>query len=170
MEPIAFRHRFGDFPMLAGSGVVLRRVTAPDLAAIREISFYDGIPAASDAEALAILERIERDYASGDSIHWGICLQESDELVGTCGFYRGYPDNVGEIGYVLRPGFRGRGIMSAALALVVRFGFERMGLDGIVAYTDADNTASIGVLERLGFRRVSVGVNGLAFALDRPEG
>jgi ribosomal-protein-alanine N-acetyltransferase len=112
---------------------------------------YDGVAAADATEALAMLRRIEADAARGDTVHWGICEAGSDTVVGTIGFYRGFAGDAGEVGYVLRPPFRRRGLMREALALVVAFGFERLGLTTIVARTAADNAASVGLLGRLGF-------------------
>lgn len=163
--PQTVKHQFTTFPTLSNDQLLLRRIVPSNAGSIRDLSYYDGVPATSDQEALVILEKIEQDYARGDTVHWGICLQGSDAVVGTCGFYRGYPDNVGEIGYVLRETYRGRGIMTSALKLALAFGLEEMKLGGIVAYTDATNIASISVLERLGFRAVPSDLEGLKFSL-----
>lgn len=146
------KHSFLTFPRLSNVDLILRRVVPSDASAVQEISYYDGVAAATVEEAAVMLEQIERDYDQGDSVHWGICVRGSDEVLGTCGFYRGYPDNVGEIGYILRVAYRGRGIMTAALRQVVAFGLNEMHLAGVVAYTDPTNAASVGVLKRLGFR------------------
>ena len=119
------KHAFVTFPLLSNEGLILRRVVRSDASAIQEISYYDGVAAATAEEAAVMLEQIERDYVQGDSVHWGICVRGSDVVVGTCGFYRGYPGNVGEIGYILREAYRGRGIMTAALRQVVAFDWKR---------------------------------------------
>jgi len=117
-----------------------------------------------------MLEQIEQDSAKGDTVHWGICLKGSDEVVGTCGFYRGFAGNAGEIGYILRAGYRGRGIMTSALRPVIAFGLREMALDVIDAYTDPTNAASIGVLKRLGFHQVPAERAELKFSLSRFSG
>jgi ribosomal-protein-alanine N-acetyltransferase len=159
------KHPFVTFPVLSHEGLILRRVVPSDAPTIQEISYYDGVPAATPEEAVVMLQQIEQDYARGDSVHWGICRRGVDEVVGTCGFYRGYPGNVGEIGYVLREEYRGRGIMTAALRRVIAFGFEEIRLHGIDAYTDPANAASIGVLKRLGFGEVPSAEGELKFSL-----
>lgn len=161
------KHRFVSFPELSSPELVLRRVMLGDVPSIRDISFYDGVAAATEEDAVAILERIEEDYKQGNSVHWGICLRGSDEVAGTCGFYRGYPANVGEIGYVLRAAYRGQGVMTKALRLVLQFGFAKMTLSEIVAFTAPTNWASIGVLERLGFAEAPFGPDGLEFVLPK---
>lgn len=115
-----------------------------------------------------MLGRIDQDYAQGSTLHWGICVGEDQEVVGTCGFYRGFPADTGEIGYVLRESYRGKGIMNRALELIVEFGFTELGLLRIVAYTDRCNAASIAVLDRLGFELVDVRDEDLEYARVAP--
>ncbi len=154
---------FSAFPTLTSDHVTLRALTLDDVPFVREISFYDGVAATTDEAAAGMLQRIEADMARGTSLHWGICLTGSDEVVGTCGFYRGFANDVGEIGYVLREAYRGRGIATDALRLVVAFGLDAMGLRAVVAYTSPKNQASRAVLARLGFRPVPMAGSGLAF-------
>ena len=154
---------FTTVPVLTNDHVTLRALTLDDMPFVREISFYDSVAATTDEEAAGMLQRIQGDVARGTSLHWGICLAGSDAVVGTCGFYRGFANGVGEIGYVLREAYRGRGIATAALRLVVAFGLDVMRLRSVVAYTSPKNEASRAVLARLGFRQVPMAGSGLAF-------
>ena len=101
-------------------------------------------------------------------MHWAIEDATRCALVGTVGFYRGFVDGVGEVGYVLRPAHRRRGFMTEAVALAVAYGFDALGLGAVVAHTDATNRASIAVLERCGF--VLAGADGeqRTYRVDRP--
>jgi [ribosomal protein S5]-alanine N-acetyltransferase len=150
-------------PELANDRVRLRAVGPADAPSIVEISFYDGVPAASEVDALAMLATIEADRARGESLHWGICLPGSDEVVGTIGYYRGFDGDVGEVGYVMRRAFRGRGIMTRALELVADYGLSRLGLDRVVAHTAPTNAPSIAVLRRAGFTEVPSAEPNLVF-------
>jgi [ribosomal protein S5]-alanine N-acetyltransferase len=116
-----------------------------------EISYYDGLPAKSIAEAGMMLEKITNDYKRGDSISWAITDSLTDELMGTCGYYRGFANGIGEIGYILKEKGKGRGIMTEAVSLIVNFGFEVMELRQIIAVTKKQNYKSMAVLERNGF-------------------
>lgn len=58
----------------------------------------------------------------------------------------------GEIGYVFNPDYAGHGYATEATRELLRLGFSSLGLHRIIARTDARNTASIGVLRRLGMR------------------
>ena len=57
-----------------------------------------------------------------------------------------------EIGYSLVRDFRGRGIATEAVRMLVGEGFERANLERVCAYCVPENQASRRVLERLGFR------------------
>jgi len=61
-------------------------------------------------------------------------------------------NNCAEFGYMFLPGARGHGYAREAGEAVVRHGFETRGLRRIYADTDPDNTASIKLLEALGFQ------------------
>lgn len=157
-------------PTVVGARVRLRAAIPADVGALLEISMYDGDAARSEADVRAHLERIAGDQARGETVHWAIAMAGSGELAGTVGFYRGFAGGVGEVGYVLRTGHRGRGLMTEAVRLAVAYGFGVLGLEAIVAHTDADNRASIAVLERCGFAPAAADGDRRSFRVRRPSG
>ncbi|KUG08051.1 GNAT family N-acetyltransferase [Solirubrum puertoriconensis] len=161
---------FTKFPELRTADLRLRAVTAADLDAVRPITFYDGQPAATLAQTERMLARIDEDYRNRQSIHWAVALASSNELVGTCGFYRGFADACGEIGYVLRPEFRGQGLMTQAVLAACAFGFEELQLRQIDAYTEPDNAASQRLLARVGFAPIASDVPDLLRYALLPSG
>src|SRR5690606_6599341 len=58
-----------------------------------------------------------------------------------------------ELGFAVAKRHWGRRIASHAVPAVLEFGFERIGLHRIEAEVDPDNSASIRVLARAGFKR-----------------
>jgi ribosomal-protein-alanine N-acetyltransferase len=58
-----------------------------------------------------------------------------------------------DLGFAFLPEHRGRGLALEAAGLVLRHGREVLCLQRILAVTLPDNSASIRLLERLGFRR-----------------
>ena len=68
-------------------------------------------------------------------------------LIGKAGLWR-FP----EIGFIFHPDVWGRGFAREALALVLERAFDVHGLPKIDADVDPRNTASLKLLERLGFR------------------
>jgi ribosomal-protein-alanine N-acetyltransferase len=78
-------------------------------------------------------------------------LDSEDKMIGTCGFTRfDYNNNSGEIGYVINPAYRGRGIADEAVRAVMQFGFETLRLNRIEAKFIEGNSASMRVMEKTG--------------------
>jgi RimJ/RimL family protein N-acetyltransferase len=59
----------------------------------------------------------------------------------------------GELGFVLRPGFQGKGYAREASEAVLRLGFEGLGLHRIIGACDTRNVPSWQLMSRLGMRR-----------------
>ena len=148
------KHYFETVPELSNARLQLRGILPGEAADIIEILMYDGVPATNEAEAQHILQKTEADRERGESVLWGIYLKDSGQIVGICSYHRGYPNNIGEIGYALKADFRGQGIMTEAVQLVVDFGLNVMMLSNIVAYATPANVASTNVLKRVGFHQV----------------
>ncbi len=142
---------YRNFPTFTADHVRLRAIRPDDLEDIVEISFYDGRKAKTAEDALKMLDKINADYQRGDSINWGITTKEEDAIVGTCGYYRGFANGTGELGFVLKSAFRGKGYMSAAVKAAAEFGLQKMGLQRVIAITGNQNTKAIQVLERAQF-------------------
>jgi RimJ/RimL family protein N-acetyltransferase len=62
----------------------------------------------------------------------------------------------GEIGYVIGPAARGRGVATSTLRLLTDWGFSQLGLERIELWIDVTNKASERVAERLGYLREGV--------------
>ena len=58
----------------------------------------------------------------------------------------------GEIGYMVAPAARGRGIAGRAVELLTRWGFDELGLLRLELRIDVENTGSAVVAERSGYR------------------
>lgn len=167
-EQIINKRYFEKLPVLSSDRLVLNEIQPEEAKALIEISVYDGVYAKDEAGAVQILEKINHDMAQGEALHWGIFLKNTGELTGTCGYYRGFASHRGEIGYVLHPSYRGLGIMTEAVRLIVDFGLDRLKLHAVIAYTDPANFASQAVLQRVGFKQVGSDEADLKFETRRP--
>ncbi|MBK8552203.1 MAG: GNAT family N-acetyltransferase [Ignavibacteria bacterium] len=143
------------FPVLTSDNILLREILTADINDIFEISYYDSKQASGAEEALVMLSKIDRNYRDGNSIHWGIADKESNVIMGTCGYYRGFKNKAGELGCVLRSQFRGKGIMTSAMRSAIAFGFNEMLLERVFAITGKDNFKAIKLMERLEFKKKS---------------
>lgn len=142
-----------EFPIVKGSRVSIRNIVPTDIPDLLEICYYDAVMAQSVDEAAEMQTKINRDYSVSNSIHWGIEENATGKIVGTCGYYRGFKNDAGELGCVLLPQFRGKGLMSAAMSLAIEFGLEQMGLERIWAATTSENLEAIKLLKRLCFTK-----------------
>ncbi len=80
--------------------------------------------------------------------------KENGSTVGTCGFYRWYPEHDrAEIGYILtNESYKGKGLATEAAIRILRYGFEDMHVYRAEAFASPANTPSIKILERLGMK------------------
>jgi len=159
---------YPDFPTIASGTISLRQIEPTDIRDIIEISFYDSVQATTLSLAEQMQAKINKDYTNGESIHWGIADNATDKIVGTCGYYRGFENAAGELGCVLLPQHYGKGYMTQAMALAIRFGFETMSLERIWAETTIDNTGAIKLLERLNFIKTDIIADSVIYELKRP--
>ena len=113
----------------------------------------DEPPLTDYEQAKALIEfYLEPEHESYN--RWGIVLKAASRLIGTCGFRRWDRRNFrAEIGYDLGQAYWGQGIMTEALRAAIRFGFEQMELNRIEAVIYVENSRSIRLLQRLGFRQ-----------------
>jgi RimJ/RimL family protein N-acetyltransferase len=90
----------------------------------------------------------------GGNLTLAVALPQTGALIGDVTlFWLSRVNRQGEIGYVFHPDHGGRGYATEAALVMLRLGFEDLGLHRIVGRIDARNTASGRVLERLGMRR-----------------
>lgn len=76
------------------------------------------------------------------------------DLAGCCNFHAWYvPHSKAEVGYVINEQYRNKGIAKEALAAILKYGFEEMGLNRIEAFISPKNTPSLKLVEHFGFVR-----------------
>ncbi len=99
-------------------------------------------------------------YRLGDFYDWALEYKPEGKMIGTCGFTRfDFAHDCGEVGYVINPAYRGRGLAPEAVRCVLGFGFERLGLHRIESRYIVGNEASRRVMEKVGmcFEGISYG-------------
>ena len=91
---------------------------------------------------------------AGDSVHLAAELRSTGEMIGHFNLlYVSEEHRQGEIGFVMHPDHHGHGYATEAARVMLRLGFEDLGLHRIAARCDARNDASWRLMERLGMRR-----------------
>jgi len=92
---------------------------------------------------------------------WAAVLKSTGEYVGRCGLYphleRGVEIVVGEatLSFYFGREHWGQGLASEAGAAFVKFGWEELRLSRIIATVQVENSASVHILESLGFELVA---------------
>ena len=153
---------FTPFPQLTTERLLIRKITHADAPALLQLrssevvmQYIDKERMKTVEEIIALIDKIENDAANTDGITWAICLKEDPgTLIGSIGLWRIIkPHYRAEIGYLLQPGFWGRGITKEAVLAVIDFGFNSVKLHSIEAHINPGNAASAALLESTGFVR-----------------
>ncbi len=167
-DPRLPQHPWYDAPRIESARVVLRRVAHTDGERLVE-SFND--PASQEwmrvpspyTQAMAhdYVEQRTALLAEGKVVYWAAADPATDDLLGAVMLFDIEPGRSAELGYFAHPEARGRGLMTESAKLAVRHAFVPeedggLGLERVTAYAGVDNTASLGVIEAVGFRRYGV--------------
>jgi [ribosomal protein S5]-alanine N-acetyltransferase len=153
-------------PVVAGNGVTLRLPQSSDYAAwasLREqsrafLTPWEPTWPADDLTRTAFRRRIRR-YAEdqrNDIAYAFMVFREGDDaLVGglTLANIRRGVAQAGSIGYWVGAPYARQGYMTAALRTLIPFGFGALRLHRLEAACIPTNAASIGLLEKTGFKR-----------------
>jgi RimJ/RimL family protein N-acetyltransferase len=177
-DPRRPTHAWYDAPRLVGEGLVMRAPADRDLARVVEYAsdeltrrWLGHIPQPyGEADARAWLEDLTERHARGSAVTWTVADPDTDLLMGVVNLFDLSPARTGELGYVLHPEGRGRGLCRRAAALALRHAFVDvedggLGLVKVRALAAEGNAASRSVLADLGFvhqgrERLSASVEG----------
>ncbi|WP_119065683.1 GNAT family N-acetyltransferase [Aggregatilinea lenta] len=106
---------------------------------------------------LMLLDRVHTHWGAYGYGLWAVILREEHTLIGHCGIQRlpDVPDI--ELAYAIARPYWGRGLVTEAARASLRFGFERVGLERIMALAVPENTASRRVMEKIGMTYTGMG-------------
>lgn len=120
------------------------------------IERYNGPPPNSLADAISVIERIERSWrlfeVQGDAtgVAFAIVDAASGEPVGMCGVDDWSGTDVAQFGYWLAADARGRGFATHAVTLMTGWLFD-LGAARVFLTIQSENAASAAVARRAGF-------------------
>ncbi|HEY2517687.1 MAG TPA: GNAT family protein, partial [Polyangiaceae bacterium] len=148
-------------PTLPARRLALRWITPADEAALYEVfsnpdvmRYWSRTPFTHLGEATELRAAIEKCFAEQSLFQWGIARREDDRVLGTCTIsHLDRSNGRAELGYALGRAHWGQGLMREALDALLPFAFGELGLRRLEADVDPANTASVKMLERLGFQR-----------------
>jgi [ribosomal protein S5]-alanine N-acetyltransferase len=104
---------------------------------------------------------------------WGVFPREAETLVGFCGYWFFHDPPQLQLLYGIAPSQWGSGLATEAARAVIRYGFEDLSFDLIIAGADAPNLASLRVMEKAGMRfdkrLVINGLDTVYYTISREE-
>jgi putative acetyltransferase len=101
-------------------------------------------------DATEFVSRARRDLVEGQGV--SLAIRGDGGLLGAVGIrLPAYQPGVGEVGYWVAAGARGRGVATTATAALTDWAFGALGLHRVELYATTDNAASRAVAERAGF-------------------
>ena len=108
------------------------------------------------------LQMIEHDPSQQPWLLRVIVLKENSEVIGDVGFHQKpgskdlekYCDFGLEMGYGIDPEFRRQGYATEAVKAMMRWAHQEHGVDSFFLSTSPENTPSLNLIQKLGFRMV----------------
>ncbi len=151
---------FTPFPILTTDRLILRQLEATDDKDIfshrsddRVNTYLEDFRHTSINQTQAFIQRIQKEVADNKTILWVITQKGNNKFLGTiCLWNISKTDEKAETGYTLDPEFQRMGYMNEALVKIIDFGFNKMKLKTIEAYTHKDNKSSIRLLLKNKFK------------------
>lgn len=151
---------FTPFPILTTERLTLRQLVADDEQAVftlrsdTEVNKYlDRKKAVTLDDARQFIHTVNENIDKNAAIYWAITFNGKNELLGAiCLFSFSDENDQCEIGYELLTNFQGQGIMQEAVAEVIDFAFNTIGVQKLEAFFHRDNQRSIKLLEKCSFR------------------
>ena len=148
------------FPFLSTDRLNLREIAPTDAADLYSIhgdpermKWFGSDPLETEDDATNLIQTVASWRAlPNPGVRWALERKGLPGLVGTCGLFswnRSWKKCT--LGYELQRSVEGKGLMQEALLAAIPWGFSEMELNRIEALVHRENTASLRLLERLGF-------------------
>jgi len=148
---------------IRGDRLLLRPLTSRDIDALLAYRGREDVCRYVPFEPMTregITERLTRQWArteltgEGQSLTLGAEVSQTGELAGDIIlFWHSEEHAGGEIGYVFNPSLGGCGYATEAVTMMLRLGFEELGIHRIIARIDERNDPSVRLARRVGMRQ-----------------
>ena len=145
---------------LTTSRLILRRLTADDAqnmydnwATDEKVAKYLSWDIHESAEATKeLLTKWVAEYEKPEYYHW--VIEFNGTIIGTTNFHAvSNKDEHCEIGYCIGSKWWNKGIVTEAVAEIIRFAFEELNANKVCALHDTDNIASGKVMQKNGMKQ-----------------
>ena len=151
--------RNSNCPTLKTKRVLLRSLTEEDTEALFLLrsnklvnKFIARKPPSKMEEVQAFTRDRMKEIENNKIRFWVILKKENPNVIGSiCLWNFDDKKTIAEVGYDLHPDYHKQGFMSEALLVVLNYGFTKLDLNSIEAFTHKDNVSSIKLLNKFGF-------------------
>ncbi len=124
-----------------------------ELASAAEIAENTFVPHPYPPEAAAeFVHKARERWRYDEGFTFAIIDKDANQFVGAMGIHPKGKHHTAEVGYWIGRPFWGRGLATAALRLIIQFGFEQLGLNRIQAGHFRHNAASGRVMQKANMR------------------
>ena len=100
---------------------------------------------------------------------WKMVLKKERKRIGDLSFKGPPKDDAAEIGYGIDPAYENQGYTTEAAKAMLDWAFQSDELFFIEAEAEADNAASLRVIEKLGMKQYGMGEEGPRFVVEKPK-
>lgn len=114
-------------------------------------------------------EYIKKMYGFFGYGFWNVLDRESNKLIGRAGLSNraGFDDP--ELGYLFSKPYRGKGIATEVCAAIIKYAVEILGAERLNAFIQPENTGSVHLAEKLGFKYTGEEIESMGNLLRRYE-
>ncbi len=148
------------FPALSTRRLRLRRVERRDASGLHAcfgdpvaMRYWDFPACGTIAETERVLKWLAKTTSPYDHLAWAITEGSSDACIGmVCYHHREARNRRLEVGYIVAPQHQRRGLGTEAVGALVEYCVGKLGVHRVQALIYPENTASIRLVARLGFR------------------
>nr|WP_269329831.1 GNAT family N-acetyltransferase [Kineosporia babensis] len=137
---------------------VVRRFIPGEPMSQRQAASYLAVQAALDEHAVNAWHAYAVEHAGEQRVIGDVGIWLAEE-----------PPRTGDVGFQFHPGFHGQGYAREAMHAFLPHVFETMDVETVTATCDTPNTASWGLMKRLGMRMVRQSPEQTQFALTHQE-
>jgi RimJ/RimL family protein N-acetyltransferase len=148
----------GKFPKLETKRLILSQIKPADIADI--VSYAGNIKIVENTrtmphpykeeDAISWMNMANQGFKNGDTYIFAIRFKDSQAFLGGIGLTLDKHNNRAELGYWLAEGFWNQGLTTEAVKAILKFGFEELKLNKIVAVYLTTNGASGKVMTKNG--------------------
>jgi RimJ/RimL family protein N-acetyltransferase len=149
----------GNTPMLETERLLLRPLSADEVGPLHRISNEPNVrlhlwdnEQVSEATIKGLIAQSDRMFSKERIGVFGVRMRGREDLLGFCGFVRLSSMQEPELWYELTQKAWGRGLATEAAWECVRYAFEEVGMERVIAGADTPNSASLRVIEKLGMK------------------